>query len=188
MSEIPFETVCRAAVFVDHREAALHEAGDIVDPMRRGRLTPDFATAELGPPKPTPGTNQRKTDHILQVGRECGSGHRLRGRSPLDSRAREPRSDRRHLVAPHIQQELRGHSDVSTTIVSTHVLAKFPSGSAESARINQIIQSPGRAGRSALAHSGMAAVHTAVCKGLRYRRRSPDRRWVQKQRENAAST
>jgi ornithine cyclodeaminase/alanine dehydrogenase-like protein (mu-crystallin family) len=48
MSEIPFETVCRAEVFVDHREAALHEAGDIVDPMRRGRLPPDFAPAELG--------------------------------------------------------------------------------------------------------------------------------------------
>lgn len=48
MSEVPSETVCRAEVFVDHRAAALHEAGDIVDPMRRGELPPDFAPAELG--------------------------------------------------------------------------------------------------------------------------------------------
>ncbi len=48
MSEVPSETVCRAAVFVDHREAALCEAGDIVDPIRRGRLPPDYSPAELG--------------------------------------------------------------------------------------------------------------------------------------------
>lgn len=48
MSEVPVETVCRAEVFVDHREAALQEAGDIVEPMRCGRLSSDFAPAELG--------------------------------------------------------------------------------------------------------------------------------------------
>jgi len=48
MSEVPAETVCRAAVFVDHREAALVEAGDLVEPIKRGSLPPDFAPAELG--------------------------------------------------------------------------------------------------------------------------------------------
>lgn len=48
MSEVPSETVCRATVFVDHREAALREAGDIVGPMTRGRLPADYSPAELG--------------------------------------------------------------------------------------------------------------------------------------------
>jgi ornithine cyclodeaminase/alanine dehydrogenase-like protein (mu-crystallin family) len=48
MVEVPLETVIRAEVFVDHRDAALHEAGDIVDPMKRGRLPADYAPAELG--------------------------------------------------------------------------------------------------------------------------------------------
>jgi ornithine cyclodeaminase len=48
MSEVPCETVCRATVFVDHREAALREAGDLIEPMRLGKLPTDFAPAELG--------------------------------------------------------------------------------------------------------------------------------------------
>lgn len=48
MSEIPPPTVCRATVFVDHREAALYEAGDLVVPIRSGMLPPDFSPAELG--------------------------------------------------------------------------------------------------------------------------------------------
>jgi ornithine cyclodeaminase/alanine dehydrogenase-like protein (mu-crystallin family) len=48
MSEVPSETVCRATVFVDHREAALREAGDVVNPMTQGRLPADYAPAELG--------------------------------------------------------------------------------------------------------------------------------------------
>lgn len=48
MSEVPSETVCRATIFVDHREAALREAGDIVGPMTRGKLPTDYAPAELG--------------------------------------------------------------------------------------------------------------------------------------------
>ena len=48
MSEIPAATVCRATVFVDHREAALHEAGDLVAPIRSGMLPPDYSPAELG--------------------------------------------------------------------------------------------------------------------------------------------
>lgn len=48
MSEVPADTVCRAIVFVDHREAALREAGDIVGPMTQGRLPADYLPAELG--------------------------------------------------------------------------------------------------------------------------------------------
>lgn len=48
MAEVPLETVCRATVFVDQREAALQEAGDLVGPISQGSLPPDFAPAELG--------------------------------------------------------------------------------------------------------------------------------------------
>jgi ornithine cyclodeaminase/alanine dehydrogenase-like protein (mu-crystallin family) len=48
MVEVPSETVCRATVFVDHRQAALLEAGDIVDPMKHGKLPSDYSPAELG--------------------------------------------------------------------------------------------------------------------------------------------
>ena len=40
--------VARARVFVDSREAALHEAGDLVIPIREGRFGPDHLAAELG--------------------------------------------------------------------------------------------------------------------------------------------
>lgn len=48
MAEIPPETVLRATVFVDHREAALAEAGEIVDAVSRGLLPQDYSPAELG--------------------------------------------------------------------------------------------------------------------------------------------
>ena len=40
--------VARARVFVDSREAALQEAGDLVIPIREGRFGPDHLAAELG--------------------------------------------------------------------------------------------------------------------------------------------
>ncbi len=48
MAEIPPETVSRASVFVDQREAALKEAGDLIGPLRAGLLPASFAPAELG--------------------------------------------------------------------------------------------------------------------------------------------
>jgi ornithine cyclodeaminase len=48
MAEIPPETVCRAAVFVDQRAACLAEAGDLRQPLERGALPPDFHVAEIG--------------------------------------------------------------------------------------------------------------------------------------------
>ena len=48
MAEVPAETVARAEVVVDHREAALTEAGDVMQPMQRGLLPAEFLPAELG--------------------------------------------------------------------------------------------------------------------------------------------
>jgi ornithine cyclodeaminase/alanine dehydrogenase-like protein (mu-crystallin family) len=46
--EIPEETVCRALVVVDHRPAALSEAGDLLIPIHKGLIGPDHIHAELG--------------------------------------------------------------------------------------------------------------------------------------------
>jgi ornithine cyclodeaminase len=48
MAEIPPETVKRARVVVDSREAVLAEAGDLIQPIRAGIITPDHIHAELG--------------------------------------------------------------------------------------------------------------------------------------------
>lgn len=48
VQEIPSETVQRAKVVVDHRPAALSEAGDLVIPMRDGSISKDHVYAELG--------------------------------------------------------------------------------------------------------------------------------------------
>lgn len=47
-AEVPAETVFRASVFVDQRDAAMTEAGDLVQPIRNGLLPPAFSPAELG--------------------------------------------------------------------------------------------------------------------------------------------
>lgn len=46
--EIPAATVCRARVFVDSREAAWDEAGDLIGPLQAGLITKDHVVAELG--------------------------------------------------------------------------------------------------------------------------------------------
>jgi alanine dehydrogenase len=48
MQEIPPETVLRAKVIIDHHEAALAEAGDLLIPMERGLMTAEHIHAELG--------------------------------------------------------------------------------------------------------------------------------------------
>jgi len=48
MQEIPPETVLRAKVVIDHHEAALAEAGDLVIPMEEGLITAEHIHAELG--------------------------------------------------------------------------------------------------------------------------------------------
>ena len=46
--EIPAETVLRARVVIDHQEASLAEAGDLLIPLRQGLMTDDHVYAELG--------------------------------------------------------------------------------------------------------------------------------------------
>lgn len=46
--ELDTETVRRARVFVDRRESAASEAGDLIIPMRDGAIGPDHIVAELG--------------------------------------------------------------------------------------------------------------------------------------------
>jgi len=48
VQEIPAETVLRALVVVDHRPAALAEAGDLLVPMAQGLFGEDHIHAELG--------------------------------------------------------------------------------------------------------------------------------------------
>lgn len=48
MAEVPPETVLRAKIFVDQREAALKEAGDLRQPIEQGLLPKRIAPAELG--------------------------------------------------------------------------------------------------------------------------------------------
>ena len=46
--EVPAETVVRSRVFVDSREAAWEESGDLIQPLRAGLITEDSIVAELG--------------------------------------------------------------------------------------------------------------------------------------------
>jgi ornithine cyclodeaminase/alanine dehydrogenase-like protein (mu-crystallin family) len=46
--ELDAETVKKALVVVDSREAALIEAGDLLIPIKRGEITPEFIHAEIG--------------------------------------------------------------------------------------------------------------------------------------------
>ena len=48
VAEIPPETVERSLLVVDQREAALEEAGDLIQPIRAGRIEADGIHAELG--------------------------------------------------------------------------------------------------------------------------------------------
>ncbi|MCS7282697.1 MAG: hypothetical protein NZ769_05025 [Anaerolineae bacterium] len=48
MREVPTETVLRAKVVIDHRTASLAEAGDLLIPIREGRMTEAHIWAELG--------------------------------------------------------------------------------------------------------------------------------------------
>jgi alanine dehydrogenase len=48
MQEIPAETVLQARVIVDSRSAALAETGDLILPIRAGRMSPEHIAAEFG--------------------------------------------------------------------------------------------------------------------------------------------
>lgn len=69
MQEIPQETVLRATVVVDGRAAALAEAGDLIVPIRDGRMTAEKIHADLG-------EDAAERDHPLQIGRDRRPGCR----------------------------------------------------------------------------------------------------------------
>jgi ornithine cyclodeaminase/alanine dehydrogenase-like protein (mu-crystallin family) len=46
--EVDTNCICTARIFVDRRESALAEAGDLLIPIREGALTPDQIVGELG--------------------------------------------------------------------------------------------------------------------------------------------
>jgi alanine dehydrogenase len=46
--ELDSDTVAASRLFVDRRESALNEAGDVLIPMREGRITAEHIQAELG--------------------------------------------------------------------------------------------------------------------------------------------
>jgi len=48
VQELPPETVARARVFVDDREAVLAETGDLIQPIRAGLFGPEHIVADLG--------------------------------------------------------------------------------------------------------------------------------------------
>jgi len=48
MQEVPAETVTRALVIVDSREATLAETGDLLKPMQAGLFSKEHISAELG--------------------------------------------------------------------------------------------------------------------------------------------
>lgn len=48
MQEVPAETVLRAKVVIDHHQASLAEAGDLLIPIEQGLMTEDHIYAELG--------------------------------------------------------------------------------------------------------------------------------------------
>jgi alanine dehydrogenase len=48
MQEVPVETVLRARVLIDHRQASLAEAGDLLIPLRQGLMAEAHIAGELG--------------------------------------------------------------------------------------------------------------------------------------------
>jgi len=48
MREVPFETVLRSLVVVDWKEAALEEAGDLIQPIQQGLISQEHLHTELG--------------------------------------------------------------------------------------------------------------------------------------------
>jgi ornithine cyclodeaminase/alanine dehydrogenase-like protein (mu-crystallin family) len=48
MQEIPVETVQRSKVVIDHHQASMAEAGDLLIPLKQGLISKDHIHAELG--------------------------------------------------------------------------------------------------------------------------------------------
>ena len=85
MREADDETMRRARIFVDTREGALAEAGDIVQPMRAGAITEDDIAGDLFELARGDRAGRRFHDQITRV--QVG-GRRARGSGGREARAR----------------------------------------------------------------------------------------------------
>jgi ornithine cyclodeaminase/alanine dehydrogenase-like protein (mu-crystallin family) len=62
--EIDTEVVTRASLFVDRRDSALKEPGDILQPLSEGAITPEHIRAEIGEVVAGKKPGRRSTDEI----------------------------------------------------------------------------------------------------------------------------
>lgn len=88
--ELDTEAVRRARIFVDRRESALNEAGDILIPMKEGAISADAIIAEIGERLADGGGARRNEDEItlfkslgLAV-EDLACAHYLHGRAKAD--------------------------------------------------------------------------------------------------------
>ena len=88
--ELDTEAVKRARIFVDRRESALNEAGDLLIPMNEGAITADAIVAEIGELLAGGATARRRDDEItlfkslgLAV-EDLACAHYLHGRAMAD--------------------------------------------------------------------------------------------------------
>ncbi|MEX2178878.1 MAG: ornithine cyclodeaminase family protein [Gemmatimonadaceae bacterium] len=68
--ELDSAAVRRARLFVDRRESAMNEAGDLIIPMREGAITADHIVAEIG--ELLLGTPGRRTEHEITLFKSLG--------------------------------------------------------------------------------------------------------------------
>lgn len=88
--ELDTEAVRRARIFVDRRESALNEAGDILIPMKEGAITADAIVAEIGE-RLADGAAARRNDDEITLFKSLGlaiedlaCAHYLHGRAKAD--------------------------------------------------------------------------------------------------------
>jgi ornithine cyclodeaminase/alanine dehydrogenase-like protein (mu-crystallin family) len=88
--ELDTEAVRRARIFVDRRESAMNEAGDILIPIREGAIAADSIVAEIGERIADGATGRRSEDEItlfkslgLAV-EDLACAHYLHGRAKAD--------------------------------------------------------------------------------------------------------
>ncbi len=72
MAEIPEDVVVRSFVVADHTPACLTEAGDIIQPIRRGAITEEHIMADLGEIL-TLGMPERRPEHIWTFFKSVGN-------------------------------------------------------------------------------------------------------------------
>ena len=71
--ELDSQTVMRSKIFVDQRNAALAEAGDLLIPIKEGTITENDILADIGEivTGRTPGRTNGRRYHALQICRTC---------------------------------------------------------------------------------------------------------------------